>query len=60
MVCRISNTSNSYYQAGIVSWGIGCKESNIPGAYVNVARYREWIDKVMRRMNLENDSYIYE
>lgn len=59
LVCRISNTSNSYYQSGIVSWGIGCKKSNIPGAYVNVARYREWIDKVMSMRNLEHDWYIY-
>lgn len=60
LVCKISGTSNSYYQAGIVSWGIGCKESNIPGAYVNVARFRDWIDKVMQRMKLESNSYIHE
>lgn len=60
LVCKIPSTTNSYYQSGIVSWGIGCKQSNIPGAYVNVARYRDWIDKVMHHMKLESSSYIYE
>lgn len=60
LVCNIPGTSHSYYQAGIVSWGIGCKESNIPGAYVNVARFRHWIDNVMQTMSLESNSYIHE
>lgn len=60
LVCQIPNATNFYYQSGIVSWGIGCKQSNIPGAYVNVARYRDWIDKVMRKMNLESSFYTFK
>lgn len=37
-----------FYQAGIVSWGIGCNEQ-VPAAYVNVASFRAWIDGVMAR-----------
>ncbi|KAG4078000.1 hypothetical protein HA402_002051 [Bradysia odoriphaga] len=60
LFCKIPNSVDSYYQSGIVSWGIGCKQSNIPAAYVDVSRYRDWIDKVMNRMNLDRNSYIYE
>lgn len=35
-----------YYQAGIVSWGVGCNEP-VPAVYVNVAAFRTWIDNEM-------------
>lgn len=57
MVCKIDGTTNEYYQAGIVSWGIGCKESEIPGAYVNVARFRHWIDMQLQMRNLNSEYY---
>ncbi|KAJ6642234.1 Phenoloxidase-activating factor 2 [Pseudolycoriella hygida] len=60
LVCQIPNTPRSYYQAGIVSWGIGCSQTNVPGAYVNVARYRDWIDHIMKKMNFETISYTHK
>lgn len=36
-------TQRPFYQAGIVAWGVGCNE-RVPAAYVNVARFRRWID----------------
>lgn len=58
LVCPINGPSNNrYYQAGIVAWGIGCGENQVPGVYVNVAKFKYWIDTEMNRRNFGTSSY---
>lgn len=35
----------NFYQIGVVSYGIGCGRSNIPGIYANVQHYAKWIKR---------------
>lgn len=58
LVCRISDSSEDrYYQAGIVAWGIGCGEEQVPGAYVDVAHFRNWIDQEFLENHLDTSFY---
>ncbi|CAB0036568.1 unnamed protein product [Trichogramma brassicae] len=40
----------NYRLVGIVSWGNGCALPEFPGAYTEVAAYRDWIDENMAKM----------
>ncbi|XP_049290977.1 uncharacterized PE-PGRS family protein PE_PGRS54-like isoform X2 [Anopheles funestus] len=59
LVCPIPGTVNQYYQAGMVAWGIGCGEDGIPGVYVNVPMFREWIDDHLRQRNITDSFYLH-
>ncbi|XP_023025022.2 phenoloxidase-activating factor 2 [Leptinotarsa decemlineata] len=57
LVCPIEGQEGRYYHAGIVAWGIGCGVKNVPGVYVNVASFRDWIDEQMRLYGLDISHY---
>ncbi|KAK7500859.1 hypothetical protein BaRGS_00007739 [Batillaria attramentaria] len=46
-MCRKPNTTDQWYQAGIVSWGIGCAIPNAPGIYTKLPLYVDWIHQTM-------------
>lgn len=52
LVCPIKGQANRYKSAGIVAWGIGCGEVDIPGVYANVAQLRPWIDSKLKLWNI--------
>merc|ERR1712102_120471 len=47
LVCPPKYDPNTFVQAGIVAWGIGCGENGTPGVYADVSKATCWIDSVM-------------
>lgn len=58
LTCEID--SGHYTLAGIVAAGVGCGLPDVPGVYVNVAKYREWIDEKMGLLQLETSFYEFK
>merc|ERR1712137_862291 len=48
LVCPSKYDPNTYVQAGIVAWGIGCGENGVPGVYADVSKATCWIDQRFR------------
>ncbi|GJQ81592.1 CLIPA10 [Trypoxylus dichotomus] len=59
LICPIPDQPSKYQQIGIVAWGIGCGQGGIPGVYVNVALFTDWIDNELTKVNLETSQYKY-
>lgn len=56
LVCPDPRIPGRYVQTGVVSWGIGCGEENIPGVYANVAYFRNWVDDKLAGLNIKVDT----
>uniref|UniRef100_A0A182MI42 Phenoloxidase-activating factor 2 n=1 Tax=Anopheles culicifacies TaxID=139723 RepID=A0A182MI42_9DIPT len=57
LVCLLPGSQTVYYQAGIVAWGIGCGDENIPGAYVDVENTRSWIVRNLNTLKVDPTYY---
>ncbi|KAK3853090.1 hypothetical protein Pcinc_040349 [Petrolisthes cinctipes] len=49
LACESSTGSGVWELTGIVSWGIGCGAPGVPGVYVNIAYYSNWIREITTR-----------
>ncbi|XP_026486845.2 uncharacterized protein LOC113393937 isoform X2 [Vanessa tameamea] len=48
LVCERSGT---WQLVGVVSWGIGCGQPGVPGVYVKVAHYLDWISQITSKFS---------
>lgn len=56
LTCKHTD-SDTWIQAGIVSYGIGCGESDMPAVYASVARVSCWLDQQVSNYKGTSSSY---
>ncbi|KAJ8971754.1 hypothetical protein NQ314_000571, partial [Rhamnusium bicolor] len=58
LVCPDPQNPKRYVLTGMVAWGIGCGEPDVPGVYADVVKFRSWVDQQLQRLNIDTNSYI--
>lgn len=48
LLCPVEGHQDRWFVGGIVSWGVECATPSLPGVYVNVPMYTEWISRSIR------------
>ncbi|XP_037087318.1 phenoloxidase-activating factor 2-like [Pollicipes pollicipes] len=53
LVCRVADATEeeTFVQVGIVAWGIGCGQENIPGVYADVDKLLPWIQANLPKLS---------
>lgn len=57
LICAVKDDSydgKKYIQVGIVSWGIGCGDEDVPGVYSSVQANSQWINKKLELLSHSN------
>lgn len=44
---QVKGDDGKWFLAGIISWGIGCAERNLPGVCTRISRFKLWIQSTM-------------
>ena len=44
---QVRGDDGKWFLAGIISWGIGCAEQNLPGVCTRISRFKLWIQTTM-------------
>ncbi|XP_063904769.1 phenoloxidase-activating factor 2-like [Zophobas morio] len=57
LMCEVARTENVYVQFGIVSWGLKCGTTDVPGVYVSVVQFVHWIDRQMALHGFHSSVY---
>lgn len=57
LFCPMTEDPKQFEQIGIVNWGVGCKEKNVPATYTDVFEFKPWIVQQIKENLYTPDNY---